>query len=94
MFAYQTTGGSNLDLPATCVDAAGNVLNLEKAVCQVYNLILCISDYSATAPLTALAKKHGFRGSTMHAVNDVIIASGLSVDYNEVSRQAEKLPRR
>ncbi|MFO1531084.1 MAG: hypothetical protein U1F77_15440 [Kiritimatiellia bacterium] len=91
MFAYQTTGGSNLDLPATCVDAAGNVLNLEEAVCQVYNLILCISDYSATAPLTALAKKHGFRGSTMHGLNDVIVASGLSVDYNEVSRQAEKL---
>ena len=91
MFAYKTTGGSNLDLPDTCVDAAGNVVNLVEAVCKVYNLILCISDYSATAPLTALAKKHGFRGSTMHGLNDVIIASGLAVDYNEVSRQAEKL---
>ena len=46
---------------------------------------------SATAPLTALAKKHGFRGATLHGLNDIIIESGLSVDYREVSADAEKL---
>ena len=36
-----------------------------------------------------MAKEHGFRGATLHGVNDVILKSGLSVDYEMVSRQAE-----
>jgi leucyl aminopeptidase (aminopeptidase T) len=42
-----------------------------------------------TAPLTAQAKIHGFRGATLHGLNDIILNSGLSVDYNFVSKQAE-----
>jgi hypothetical protein len=37
------------------------------------------------------AKQYGFRGATLHGVNQVILNSGLAVDYNEVSRLAEKL---
>ena len=91
IFAYKTTGGSNLELPDTCMDPTGAEHRLDQAVYPEYGLILCISDYSATAPLTSHAKKYGFRGSTMHGVNDVILASGLSVDYTECSAQAEKL---
>jgi hypothetical protein len=91
LFAYKTTGGSNLDLPDTAVDTQGNEINLAQDVYTPYDLILCISDYSATAPLTAHAKKYGFRGSTMHGLNDIIVHSGLSVDYRDVSAEAEKL---
>ena len=91
MFAYKITGGSNLDLPDLAVDAAGRELSLERDIYPNYDLILCISTYSATAPLTAFAKQYGFRGATLHGVNPVILASGLSVDYDEVSKQAEKL---
>ncbi len=56
-----------------------------------YNIILCISTYSATAPLTAFARRFGFRGATLHGLNDIILRTGLAVDYEEVSRQAEKL---
>ena len=91
MFAYQITGGSNLDLPDLAVDAEGHELSLERDIYPNYDLILCISTYSATAPLTAFAKQYGFRGATLHGVNPIILASGLSVDYNEVSRKAEKL---
>ena len=91
LFAYKTTGGSNLDLPDTGVDTNGDPVNLADDVYTAYDLILCISDYSATAPLTAHAKKYGFRGSTMHGLNDIIVNSGLAVDYNEVSEEAEKL---
>ena len=91
MFAYEITGGSNLDLPDLAVDADGNERSLERDIYPNYDLILCISTYSATAPLTAFAKQYGFRGATLHGVNPIILASGLSVDYNEVSRQAEKL---
>jgi aminopeptidase len=91
MFAYKVTGGSNLDLPDLAVDPEGNELSLEKDVYPRYNLILCISTYSATAPLTAFAKRYGFRGATLHGLNQTILRSGLAVDYNEVSRNAEKL---
>jgi hypothetical protein len=90
-FAYQITGGSNLDLPDRAVTPEGREVSLEKDVYPNYDLILCISTYSATAPLTAFAKQYGFRGATLHGMNDIILSSGLAVDYNEVSIQAEKL---
>ena len=91
MYAYKITGGSNLDLPDLAVDAEGRELSLERDIYPNYKIILCISTYSATAPLTAFAKQYGFRGATLHGVNPVILASGLSVDYDEVSKEAEKL---
>ena len=90
-FAYQETGGSNLDLPDRAVAPDGREVSLERDIYPNYDIILCISTHSATAPLTALAKRHGFRGATLHGVNDIILRSGLAVDYNEVSRDAEKL---
>ncbi|NBP89582.1 MAG: hypothetical protein EBU59_13995, partial [Planctomycetia bacterium] len=65
MFAYETTGGSNLDLPDAAVNADGKTVSLEQDVYPNYDLILCISTYSATAPLTAFAKQYGFRGATL-----------------------------
>ncbi len=91
MFAYKITGGSNLDLPDLAVDAAGRAVSLEKDIYPHYDIILAITTYSATAPLTAFAKKYGFRGATMHGMNDIILRSGLAVDYDEVSREAEAL---
>lgn len=91
IYAYEQTGGSNLDLPDRCVDMEGNELSLEKDVYSKYDIILCISTFSATAPLTAFAKQYGFRGATLHGLNDVILSTGLAVDYNDVSRDAEKL---
>ena len=90
-FAYQITGGSNLDLPDRAVSSDGREVSLEKEVYPKYDIILCISTFSATAPLTAFAKQFGFRGATLHGLNDIILNSGLAVDYNEVSKQAEKL---
>ena len=91
MYAYEVTGGSNLDLPEKGVATDGREIDLIEDVYKKYDIILCISTYSATAPLTAFAKKYGFRGATLHGVNQIILSSGLAVDYNEVSRLAEKL---
>ncbi|MHA3770562.1 hypothetical protein ACXR0O_03380 [Verrucomicrobiota bacterium sgz303538] len=91
MFAYEITGGSNLDLPETGYATDGREVNMIEDVYKKYDLILCISTYSATAPLTAFAKQYGFRGATLHGVNEIILRSGLAVDYDEVSKQAEKL---
>ena len=91
LYAYKITGGSNLDLPNDLYHTSGRCLSFASDIYPNYDIILCISTYSATAPLTAAAKKYGFRGATLHGLNDVILSSGLCVDYNEVSRDAEKL---
>lgn len=91
MFAYRMTYGSNLDLADDVWNTAGQQLSFDRDIYPHYDLILCISTYSATAPLTAKAKEFGFRGATLHGLNDVILSSGLAVNYHEVSRDAEKL---
>jgi hypothetical protein len=91
LFAYKITGGSNLDLPDEAWAPDGRQLSLSRDIYPAYNIILCISTYSATAPLTAFAKQYSFRGATLHGLNEIILGSGLAVDYNEVSRLAEKL---
>jgi hypothetical protein len=91
MFAYAPTGGSNLDLPAHCFSIDGAPHVFEKDIYPRYDIILCISTFSATAPLTAFARRFGFRGATLHGLNPTILRTGLAVDYNAVSAQAEKL---
>ena len=88
-FAYKTTYGSNLDPEDGAVDELGAPVSLSSHVYPNYDIILAITDYSLTAPLTAQAKIHGFRGATLHGLNDIILNSGLSVDYKFVSEQAE-----
>ncbi len=91
MFAFRCTHGSNLDLSDEVWDTEGSLLSLDRDIYPNYDLILCISTFSATAPLTAKAKQFGFRGATLHGLNDVILNSGLAVDYHEVSADAERL---
>ncbi|MDA1043608.1 MAG: hypothetical protein O3C57_00130 [Verrucomicrobia bacterium] len=91
LYAYAETGGSNLDLPDDAMTPAGEAVSLEMDVYPNYDIILCISTFSATAPLTAFAKQYGFRGATMHGMNDIILSTGLCVDYRKVSADAEKL---
>jgi hypothetical protein len=91
LLAYRITGGSNLDLPDVAIDSTGREYRFERDIYPVFDIILCISTYSATAPLTASAKKHGFRGATLHGLNEIILTTGLAVDYDDVSEKGEKL---
>lgn len=91
IFAYKETGGSNLDMEDDCYDPDGKHLSLEKDIYPNYQIILTVSTFSATAPLTAQAKAFGFRGATLHGLNQIIVESGLAVDYNRISDDAEKL---
>ena len=90
-YAYKATGGSNLELPETAMSPEGKTVNLNSQIYSKYDLIFCITDFSATAPMTATAKKFGFRGATMHGMNDLILKTGLAVDYNTVSKETEAL---
>ncbi|MDX1679590.1 MAG: hypothetical protein R3242_02560 [Akkermansiaceae bacterium] len=91
MLAYRCTHGSNLDLSDEVWDTDGKQLSLDRDIYPNYDLILCISTFSATAPLTAKCKEFGFRGATLHGLNDIILNSGLAVDYREVSADAERI---
>lgn len=91
MFAYRYTYGSNLDLADEVWDADGKKLSLDRDIYSNYDIVLCVSTWSATAPLTEKCKEFNFRGATMHGMNDVILNSGLAVDYQEVSDDAEKM---
>ena len=91
IFAYKTTGGSNLDLPDEAFAPDGRAVSLERDVYPHHDIILCISTYSATAPLTAFAKQYKFRGATLHGVNHTILRTGLAVSYDDVSIDAEKM---
>jgi aminopeptidase len=89
MFAYKYTYGSNLDLKDDVWNTDGERLSLDRDIYPNYDIILCISTWSATAPLTVKCKEYGFRGATMHGMNDVILNSGLAVNYQEVSDEID-----
>jgi hypothetical protein len=91
LFGHRMTGGSNLDLPDEAWDTSGRLLSFERDIYPAYDIILHVGTFSATAPLTAHCRKFGFRAATLHGLNDVILSSGLAVDYEEVSADAEKL---
>lgn len=91
IFAYKETGGSNLDMEDDCYAPDGTHLSLDRDIYPKYDIILCVSTFSATAPLTAKCKEFGFRGATLHGLNQIILETGLSVDYDVVSEQAERL---
>ena len=91
IFAYKETGGSNLDMEDVCFDPTGKELSLDADIYTHYDIILVVSTFSATAPLTAKCKEFGFRGATLHGLNQIILDTGLSVNYQEVSDEAEKL---
>lgn len=91
LYAYKETGGSNLDMEDLCCDLSGRELSLDRDIYPNYDLILAITTFSATAPLTAKCKQFGFRGATMHGLNQIILETGLSVDYERVSAEAEAL---
>ncbi|MEE8106416.1 MAG: hypothetical protein V3T86_12845 [Planctomycetota bacterium] len=91
-YGYEEVGGSNLDLPDVVVTPSGDELALRDVLAR-HSIVLYMGTYSATAPITALAKEIGFRGATMHGANDTIFATGLAVDYDEVSARAERMRR-
>ena len=91
MLAFKYTYGSNLDMVDEVWNTAGECLSLDRDVYSHYDIILCISTWSATAPLTEKCKIFNFRGATMHGMNEVILKSGLAVNYQDVSDDAEKM---
>jgi len=67
-------------------------VSLEKDVYSKYDIILLHLDLLGHRAADRLRQAvTAFAARPCHGLNEIILRSGLSVDYNEVSKQAEKL---
>ncbi len=106
IYYYENVGRSNNELPATLYHWGGkpDELDTEKAlregmsvalddVLAETDLIIALTELSATAPLKMLAKKFHFRGATMPGFIPSMIPS-LQLDYAAVHERIMKLKTR
>lgn len=103
---YENTGSNNADLPTEVYEwqgdpaaaginllkTEGRSINLEELLAQT-DIILAPTQFSTTAPLKILAKKHKFRAATMPGFNRQMIPA-LSIDYERVHEKVMKLKTR
>ncbi len=93
LILYPNVGSNNADLPATCYTYQGSIDDLNSAqltrmgtvnsmadTLQNHQLIIALTQYSATAPLKLEAKKYGFRAATMPGFSTEMIPA-LKLDY-------------
>jgi hypothetical protein len=99
LFYYPHVGSNNNDLPAEFHHWGGRPDTLDAArlrdeglpvsrdeVLARTDLIIALTEFSATAPCKLLAKRHGFRGTTMPGFVPSMIPA-LRIDYDTVHRR-------
>lgn len=83
--------GNPFEMDASTLSSKGVVFNLEPKLAQ-YQILMALTEFSATAPLKLLSKKHGFRAATMPGFsNDMIPA--LKLDYEEINRRVNEIKK-
>jgi hypothetical protein len=102
---YPNVHSNNADLPQTAyfyqgetdkIDAStlsskGESFDFEPKLAQ-YQIMLAPTEFSATAPLKLLSKKHGFRAATMPGFSPDMIPS-LKLDYEEINRRVNEIKK-
>jgi hypothetical protein len=89
---YAATGGNNADLPETCT-MGGEVRPIAEVVTQS-TIILAMPEFSATAPLYGYARESDrLRVGSMPGVAKFMEETGLSADYQKISKQCKKLEK-
>ncbi len=93
LLSYPATGAGNADLPETGTMDGKTVSILE---CMAdYNILVGMTEYSATAPLAAFVKRHSnIRAASMPGVLRRMEQSALAADYREVARKTHILSER
>jgi hypothetical protein len=103
---YRNVGSNNADLPeigyrfegdaseASALDSgslerAGAAVVLEDLLARS-DLLLAVTEFSATAPMKIRARHHGYRAATMPGFSRGMI-SALRVDFDEVARRLGRL---
>ncbi len=90
LLTFPATGANNGDLPdAGQMD--GRATSLEEAIAQS-TIVVAMTQYSATAPLSRLAKKYPtIRVASMPGVLRRMEETALAADYQEVARRTHLL---
>lgn len=102
---YQNVHNNNADLPGTAYFFDGDAKNLsastlfsngeslefENELAET-QIIIAPTQFSATAPLKLLAKKHDFRAATMPGFSPGMIPS-LKLDYEEINRRVFEIKK-
>lgn len=96
LFCYRNVGSNNNDLPPTLYRWGGSPEHLDAGslerdgiavplteVMDATDLIIALTEFSATAPCKMLAKTHNFRGTTMPGFVAAMLPS-LALDYGRV----------
>jgi len=90
---YKATGQPNGPLPEN-IRREGRTYPLIEQL-EATDIILALTEYSATAPLTALARESGhLRGASMPGVSKRMEQTALAADYKVVAHKAHVLAER
>ena len=101
LIAYPNVHSNNADLPAEASvlhsmprsvsdpGASGSVLPFAE-VFSGYQILIAMTEFSATAPLKLHARHYGFRAATMPGFSAAMIPA-LRLDYEEINRRVWRL---
>jgi leucyl aminopeptidase (aminopeptidase T) len=99
---YNNVGSNNGDLPDTMLvtedpgpdnPLLGTTGKRTENILEASSVVVSMTQFSATAPLKVLARKHLFRGATMPGFTRAMIPA-LGLDYEEVHRRVHLLKER
>ncbi|MCM2325414.1 MAG: hypothetical protein NDI94_03040, partial [Candidatus Woesearchaeota archaeon] len=81
--SYEATYSNNADLPQVCVYER-KIVPLVSLLAK-FDILIALSEFSPTAPLSKLAKKYGFRGATMPGFTKEMLPA-LEIDFNKLKK--------
>ncbi len=83
--------GDPIKIDASTLSSIGEAFDFEPKLAR-YQIMLAPTEFSATAPLKLLSKKHGFRAATMPGFSPDMIPS-LKLDYEEINRRVNEIKK-
>ncbi|MBK5107922.1 MAG: aminopeptidase, partial [Anaerolineales bacterium] len=90
IFTYPATGNHNAQLPEFG-EMGGENVRLED-VFQRANIVVAMTEYSATAPLVEYSQQMpAFRAASMPTVHQGMMETALAADYQEIARKCTLL---
>lgn len=90
-FAAYIYDGESGNLNASKLFENGEKIEFEKELAHT-QILIAPTQFSATAPLKLLAKKHNFRASTMPGFSTEMIPS-LKLDYEEINKRVNEVKK-
>jgi len=84
LVSYIATYANNADLPDIC-SVNGNEILLNE-VMKNSDIVIALTEFSATAPLHRFAKEYGIRAASMPGFNKDML-DALNLDFNDVAKK-------